>query len=426
MTTLLCTVGGSHEPILAAIREVQPDHVIFICSEDDATTGRLGSHTQITKNGNAVMKKNVTDEKATLPNIPAQLGWGEDQYTVIRVEADEIDDVYSTCVTAMHTALEKGETVIADYTGGTKTMSAGLVAAALDTENILIQLVTGGRENLRKIQSGTEQAQPASVENTRVRRRIHEYTKGWEHYAYAESHQQLKALRIGAGGSKDLRGELNRARDLSHAFALWDRFEHTAAKTELDRYRPMLARDNSMLYQAIDMLAKDDHRREPARLFDLWRNAQRRAAQHRYDDAIARLYRLTEWSAQWILNVQTGILTANVPPEKIPEGITLTRNLKGEHQAGLLNAWSLAAHWGKENVSSFWELEQEQVLNHTKARNQSILAHGFTPINEKQWVQYSQWVEQKLLPLLISITNDQRYKIRQVPPQLATEFTLRA
>jgi hypothetical protein len=41
---LVLTVGGSHEPLLAAIDNVQPDYVLFVCSEDDPNTGNKENH----------------------------------------------------------------------------------------------------------------------------------------------------------------------------------------------------------------------------------------------------------------------------------------------------------------------------------------------------------------------------------------------
>jgi len=48
---LLCTVGGSHEPILTALRQTTPDFVCFICTDRDPATGRPGSDTQILGKG---------------------------------------------------------------------------------------------------------------------------------------------------------------------------------------------------------------------------------------------------------------------------------------------------------------------------------------------------------------------------------------
>ena len=72
-TILICTVGGSHQPIVSAIKEQSPDHVVFICTDKDPATGRPGSIIQITGAGNCI-RANPQDEKPTLPNIPAQTG----------------------------------------------------------------------------------------------------------------------------------------------------------------------------------------------------------------------------------------------------------------------------------------------------------------------------------------------------------------
>ena len=48
---LLCTVGGSHEPVLTAIRALDPDHVVFVCTGRDPGTGRAGSEQQVVGKG---------------------------------------------------------------------------------------------------------------------------------------------------------------------------------------------------------------------------------------------------------------------------------------------------------------------------------------------------------------------------------------
>ena len=68
---LLCTVGGSHQPIVTAIRESRPDHVCFICSGKDPGTGRAGSDVQVLGKGN-IIKAKQEDPSPSLPNIPTQ------------------------------------------------------------------------------------------------------------------------------------------------------------------------------------------------------------------------------------------------------------------------------------------------------------------------------------------------------------------
>ena len=417
-STLICTVGGSHQPILRAIEENRPDQVCFVCSEDDPATGRKGSYVQVEGRG-AVIKAHPDDAKPTLPNIPAQAGLGEGQYEVLRVPADAFEAAYARIVGWLEARRGQPGRVVADYTGGTKSMSAALVAAALDVEGVELELVTGPRVDLVKVASG-EQAVPASVEHVRLRRRLREAVSLWRHHGYAEAAELLDPLRA---QDPTLRAELMRARALSTAFADWDRFDHETARQRLDGFRSVLGPVLPELLGAVDALCREGPAQEPLRIFDLWRNAGRRAAQGRYDDAVARLYRVTEWSAQWLLRAFAGIDTADVPGDRVPEGLALTPNREGRLQAGLFAAWALAAAHCGEDVRAFWDAEHDALLHLLQHRNTSILAHGFRPVDQAGWRAFDAWVQGRLMPLLLGRVGDrQRFRIRRLPPQLPTEY----
>ncbi len=85
-TVLMTTVGGSHAPIVRAIRDLRPDFVWFICTE-----GRHGSETQIRGQGNCI-KAHPRDDNPTLPNIPTQTGLHDDQYDTLTVPPDDPDE----------------------------------------------------------------------------------------------------------------------------------------------------------------------------------------------------------------------------------------------------------------------------------------------------------------------------------------------
>ncbi|MEZ5581392.1 MAG: hypothetical protein R3F37_00100 [Candidatus Competibacteraceae bacterium] len=140
-TILLCTVGGSHEPILTAIRATSPNYVCFICSGKDPATGKPGSDTQILGKGN-IIKKSFTDDRPTLPNIPTQAGLNADQFEVIEVLADDLGQAFeqiSTALLKLSHRFPEGR-FLADYTGGTKTMTVALVTAALESDAVELQL----------------------------------------------------------------------------------------------------------------------------------------------------------------------------------------------------------------------------------------------------------------------------------------------
>ena len=414
-TILICTVGGSHQPILTAIETLQPNHVCFLCSGDDPATGQKGSWTQILGKGK-VIKANHTDEQPSLPNIPTQAGLTPEQYEVVEVKPDDFDHIYQRSRRWMENRDIHNERLVADYTGGTKTMSAALVTAALDLERVELQLVTGNRANLIKVKSGTELAIPASVALTRFQRRFQQALIPWSRFAYDESADLLKAAP--PPNDTTLRGKHQRARDLSLAFAAWDRFDHATARHYLEPYRPLLGSQLPQLFGALDRLTGDTPAREPLLIFDLWRNSQRRAVQHRWDDAVARLYRLIEWSAQWLLRSRAHIDTADIPPHQIPEGLPLTPGRNGKIQAGLYAAWQLAAHHCGPEAETFWNENHKRLLDYLQVRNTSILAHGFQPLEEHQWRQLATWTETTLLPFLLQQSSIPPWRISHLPPQL--------
>ncbi len=413
---LLCTVGGSHEPILTALRQTAPDFTCFICTDRDPATGRPGSDIQILGQGSCI-KQHPSDEKPSLPNIPTQAGLRDDQYQVVRVPADDLDEVFRILRDAIHGLGERfpGARLLADYTGGTKTMTAGLVSAALESDGVELQLVTGSRADLIKVRSGMEAVTQANVERVRLERAMRPYVDAWRRFAYAEAHQGLAALP--RPRDRTLAACLIMLRDLSRGLDAWDRFDHATALAALEPYRPRIGASWSALLAALKRLTTPDEGQEPARLFDLWRNAERRAAQGRYDDAVARAYRLLEWAAQWLLRSRYGIDTGDVPPERVPPGMALAPNAKGRIQVGLMAAWELLAHHQPDSPGGvFFRAERNALLNWLQMRNHSILAHGFRPVVEADWRPLAEWVKTRLLPALLQETAGLR--IKEMPPQL--------
>ncbi len=105
-TILICTVGGSHQPIVTAIKEQNPDFVLFVCTDKDPATGRPGSNSQITGAGNCI-KASVQDDKPSLPNIPAQTGLTPEQYEICTTLSDDLDRIYADCTQALAKVLRR-------------------------------------------------------------------------------------------------------------------------------------------------------------------------------------------------------------------------------------------------------------------------------------------------------------------------------
>jgi len=418
-TTLICTVGGSHQPIMKAISVTQPDYVYFVCTDRDPVTSRPGSRVQVDGAGN-VIKAQREDEKPTLPNIPTQIGLAADSFEIVIVEADDLDSIFRRLDRLLHvlSADNDRRRLVTDYSGGTKSMSAGLALAALEHPAVELQLIGGARSDLEQVQSGTERAMGAEVERLRIERELKWVLATWRHFAYDDAANLVNAM--DPIRDRTLQPILVQAKTISSALAAWDRFDHGEAKRLLEGLRSKLAPlDYVPYFNALAKLTDEKHRGF-ALLLDLWRNAERRAAQGHYDDAVARCYRLLEASAQWLLQSEAGIDTADVPKERIPENMDLTTNTDGQYQAGLLQAWRLAAHCIGEEVAEFHGRHENQMFDLLSNRNYSILAHGWIPVGSVQWDTWRKWIHAELLPLLIE--RGESTGIRDVPPQLPDKF----
>jgi len=411
---LICTVGGSHAPLLTAIRQCRPDFVWFIC-----TDGKHGSISQITGQGNCI-KAHPRDEKPTLRNIPTQSSLRDDQYDILTVPPDDPDEIHtrlSGLIEKILTAKPRPR-IIADYTGGTKSMTAALLLAGLEfDEDVKLSMVVGQRPDLIQVKDGTEIRVPANVDRIRFRHRFRVAIAPWKHFGYAEAAIALEST-TAPRDAQDRQRYLD-ALAASRAFAAWDRFDHRRA---YDLLQP-LGRTFGPYLAALSTLNTRSDTQKPGRLLDLSLNMQRRAARGQYDDAVARAYRLLEWTAQWLLNRDAGIDTSNVPPDRIPADTKLPQNDKGHHFAGLRNAWTLLETLGgSDDTLTFARERSKEMLSLLTIRNHSILAHGFQPITQAEWNQWQTWLVHTFLPFLQ--TEARQSGLKSAPEQLPSEFTL--
>lgn len=436
-TTLILTVGGSHQPIVTAIREIQPDYVFFICTGKDPATGRSGSDIQISGVSNCV-KANPSDDKPTLPNIPTQTGLTPGQYQIgytlpanadgkpqhQLTSADDLDQIVADChrvIIECKARWPEGK-VVADYTGGTKSMGAGLILAALEYPDVELKYIAGSRSDLIKVQDGSQYSADAAVERIRHQRQIVPYLGAWQRFAYSEAEAGLRQL--SPPKHPELRGQYTRFRELSRAFAAWDNFDHQTASGILENYAPNLPDTYKKAYLNTAKRINDCHTGKgvPSKLLDLYLNAMRRAAQGRYDDAVARAYRLTEWTAQWLLETQCGVKTGDIKPEQLPEGWHIKPNRKGLIQVGLFDAWKLVGQKTRDQAAHFIAEQENYLQTLLEIRNASILTHGFKPVSQEDWQKWQHWFEQHFIPMLLAETA--RVGIKDLPPQLPTEYGL--
>lgn len=383
MKTLVCTVGGSHKPILRAIESYDPEKVLFVCSRDDEVTGTKGSYTQV--EGEGLVIASSPGAKPDLRNIPTLAGMNEGTYEVRKVPADEPSEIMRVVKADLVRLAREGE-VVADFTGGTKSMSAGLFAAALQVEGVHVSLVRGPRCDLVKMRDGFEAAQSVGVEDQRLAWRLEEARRAWSRFAYGEADRLLTVQ----GKASP---EMDRARTLSRGFDAWDAFDHDRAYGLL---RPMAGVLRKDLMPALAQLRSEGQRPEAMRAVDLVWSSRRRASAGRYDTAVLLLYRAFEWIGQWSFRWHHQEDAGDVSQDMSQKlGDLVHTNHKGKAVLGLHNLWTALGRLEGPFAKVGRRTEKER-QDFTHRRNLSLYAHGTTPMRREDFSAAVDWFEDRV------------------------------
>lgn len=401
MHVLLITVGGSPEPIRSTWHHLKPDKTYFICSEDDPNSGHKGSYVEI---------GNGKDGK-----LAASLGLSPEQFEVIQVPADQPDQAYGI----IHMLIDKiyqqipGVKISVDYTGGTKSMSASLFAAAVDYSDIQIYMVTGTRTNFEKVQHDTHYTSQVAADNLRLEREFRLALQYWENYDYGAAARRLQQLIVG----RPPQPKIYQAQQVSVALSLWDRFQYKQAYERLRLFAgsvPFVPQYTEQIHFLLE--TETPLRRDYLRIWDLWFNALRRAENARFDDGVARLYRLLEATAQWLLQHAHQIDTSQVLSSQLPSGFRQEDAVNEPLKIGLFEAWRLLREIDKGPLSQWITQEESHLRYYLNIRNDSYLAHGHHPISEPEWHKWREWLEKSFLPALQE--QGRLYGLKKIPEQL--------
>ncbi len=408
--TLILSVGGSPQPLATALGKRRPDEVIFVVS--DGSDGTPSSKSMVSE-------KEIPYERAGAAGTPTRTGPGlayvpgappPARQSIFPVPADDPGRVLALVDPEIAKALRKGHRVIVDYTGGTKSMTAGLVMAATAHEGSELQFMQGERRTLRQIEPGTERPVPIPQELiglSHVFSAGRDFCRQHNYGAAARLLKEARNMRLpkGVKPPKTWNRRLAGWQQWLETLDMWDRFDHRGAyqrwanahetgepwadKFEAQGLAPRLAALAQCAGRPSALLAED-----------LWLNAGRRAKMGQHDDAIARLYRLAEASVQARLAEKFGIDTGHARPADLPEEIREKAYEKTDpktgdpyYQLGLRAARALLKHFDPEDpliaaMSGSTPAWQNR-------RNNSILAHGFTPLDKQAWKEAEAWFRQR-------------------------------
>jgi len=401
-TLLVASVGGSTDPIVSALVASRPDVALFVVTAQKGT--QPGSAEKV-------------------PGILEKAGLSALRHELLVVPADDPESIFLALRETLRDLRRQHPKarLVLDYTGGTKSMSTAMVQCALATPGVEVQFMAGRRDTLDKVTPGTERPTQIPIDWLLAERTEAQLRAYWRDFAYATCAAGAKGLLENLEhDEKAPEAARQRLRDLAaaaRAFDAWDRFRHDeAAKalaTLLPRH-PELAR-----FQKLAERCRDS---EPQRIADLWRNAERCAASERYDDAIARAYRLIEWVGQWQLTSRHGIDVGRIDWSRITESEVQRAGLQDRHASraktlsGLVQTLKLAAAKDEEGeIARFLRDDfpgkkgkdgEGRLRDMLDLRNRSILAHGQMPLGKADWDRFLAFMEvfrrQVVTPLLRS------------------------
>lgn len=385
---LICTVGGSPEPIAASLKRWRPDRAIFVPSRE--------TRAQVEEKA---LPLAATDPQAFVLPVGCyefcEIPDAQDFAGAVRKMRELAGEV------ARWQARGDAFEVVVDFTAGTKCMTAALA---------LIAHPWGCRFSYV---GGTERTKDSVGIVVSGKEQVLHSPNPWESLGFRAIEDAISLFDRGAYGAAAalLQGSLTQVADLARkrellslkvlaeAYDAWDRFDHQEARTllgkalhsENDLRSLMGAARAEAVLNAVrhhrDHLARLDSTAGLARVADLLSNARRCIFARRYDDAVARLYRALEALAQLRLSQVHGIDSAHVPLEALPDDLRASMTpvaQEGHVWLGLQNAYALLRARGDALGECFHERGLDDPRGSSlSARNRSILAHGFEPVGEK-------------------------------------------
>ncbi len=395
MRVLILTVGHTREPLEVSIGEHTPEGVIFLASQDS---------------------------QPTVAEVLKAWGGGFRHHTLLLEDAESLLEAYQAAQKALRKALEwEASAIIADLTGGTKPMAAGLVLA-LTGRGVTFSYVGGEKRDptTGRVLSGTERLRLLEDPTARLGlREWQAFTRAWNALNLGVALAELEAL-LQRELSPSERRFYEAMRKVVEGLAEWDRFRHRTAWEHLSQSLPIAlavaeawghgtkVRVLKALEEALPTLkalAEAEGRPSFPLLQDLLANAERRAEVGRYDDALARLYRAIELAVEADIHDRLGFLLKDPKtwPEGFPESLR-ERILKPRGLMDLLEAaFDLDLAFGQKGTLAqrlYGEKNRLQAL--LQKRHESILAHGTRPVERKEYEalrNFLQGLDERLRPL---------------------------
>ena len=301
-------------------------------------------------------------QKKKKDNLIKLTGYKE-KYEKIIVDPDSLDDVIKKikeCINKSNGELRSDEIII-DYTGGTKTMSAGAVFVGLLEKDVKVSLTKGDRSDIFKA-SGEPITELIDTEYIKIENMKNLVNEMISHYLYTSAKMLLKRFLANQTISDKSKREIEERIKVVSIFEYWDKFNHNEAYQIFRKYNSIRERYNEHFNYILKILGRIKNSGYEL-LFDLIKNSERKAYNNNYDDAVARIYR----SIELFLQIRCKDLKLNVP--KI--------GLEGLYESLMEK---------DEKLKDTLEEYKGKIKHKISLRNESILAHGIKSISENEYL----------------------------------------
>ena len=400
--TLIISVGGSIDPIIASISEHQPSLVVFFASQE--TIELIGMVRTRLRELNIIIKK---DEKVMVD------------------DSEDLEDCYESALQCAEKALKEGRSaadVVVDFTGGTKAMTAALALATVG-KGFAFSYVGGSersKEGRGVVTTGSERIvrrrDPFVLYAVHERRRLAQYFNRYQFQAAQAVARDLQARPI----FEPDRVAFEFIGDVAGGYDAWDRFLFDKAQERLslayNKWTPAISANPSLRYAMLHPAVEAHVSRlglilnktrglqqvHPVLVQELLANAARRAEEGKYDDAIVRVYRALELGGQIAIQRTLGCGTDRVPTHRLPDTLREEYQRKYEHrdnpmfvQIPLEATYRLLEALDQPEGRLF-AAQAEKIKKVQFARNDSWLAHGLKPCRDETYSSLNSLVRQIL------------------------------
>jgi hypothetical protein len=324
--------------------------------------------------------------KTTLPILLEEVK-GKPYETILLDRIDDIQAIFNQLNPLIKKIREKHSSLYVDYTSGTKAMTGSLAMLAVLHEANRISNITGVRKN-GLVQKGTETIQKISPLFATAEIKIKTALEQFNNYQYKAVLLTLDTLK-NRTSEHSLNKRINTLELLTNAYSSWDLFNHEEARQFLSQSKIPEASQNKRF---LGLMSREDEK-TPYYIADLLNNATRRGQDEgKYDDAVARLYRVIELLGHHRLVTEHNLNPSELPVEKLPRTL-INRWPEAERtdtlKIGLYKSYELLEELG----DSFGrKLKSSSLKGLLSERNSSILAHGLVPVGPETFSKLYQKV----------------------------------